>query len=209
MAYTPETADQGGYGSEQSYNNAMGEYGGAVKHYRKYEDKMRRRVESRQAAQDAMQKREQERRASVWSNMGLMFTGIGSAFGPIGAAVGGLAGSALGMGIAAARGGNPFDLSAQFEYMDMGLLGSAATGVAGAMMAQKKKNDKGQQDQRDNDFQGQRGRTMMPGGSSGHGTMGVTLPPTASAPGDYQQFGPGAQTYSQKLSDRLKRTGLG
>jgi hypothetical protein len=204
MAYTPETADQGGYGSEQSYNNAMGQYGGAVKHYRKYEDKMRRRVESRQAAQDAMQKREQERRASVWSNMGLMFTGIGSAFGPIGAAVGGLAGSALGMGIAAARGGNPFDLSAQFEYMDMGLLGSAATGVAGAMMAQKKKNDKGQQDQKGNrDMQ-----TVMPGGPSGHGTMGVTLPPTASAPGSYEQFGPGAQAHSQKLSDRLKRTGL-
>ena len=205
MAYTPETADQGGYGSEQSYNNAMGEYGGAVKHYRKYEDKMRRRVESRQAAQEAMQKREQERRASVWSNMGLMFTGIGAAFGPIGAAVGGLAGSALGMGIAAARGGNPFDLSAQLENMDMGLLGSAATGVAGSMMAQKNKNDISQQSRKGNrDMQ-----TVMPGGPSGHGTMGVTLPLTASAPGSYEQFGPGAQTYSQKLSDRLKRTGLG
>lgn len=141
MAYTPETAHQGNYGSQQDYNQAMADFKTASGHYAAYEDKMRRRVEARQNAQQAMMEREQKRRSSVWSNLGLVGTMVGSAFGPIGAAVGGFLGSGLGMGIAAARGGNPFDMGAQFEYMDMGLLGGAASGVAGSMAQTKAAND--------------------------------------------------------------------
>ena len=141
MAYTPETAHQGNYGSQQDYNQAMSDFKTASGHYAAYEDKMRRRVEARQNAQQAMMEREQRRRSGVWSNLGLVGAMVGSALGPWGAAVGGLLGSGLGMGIAAARGGDPFDLGAQFEYMDMGLLGGAASGVAGSMAQTKAEND--------------------------------------------------------------------
>jgi hypothetical protein len=141
MAYTPETAHEAGYGSQQSYNESMDSFRGATKHYRNYEDKMKRRVEARQAAQAAMQEREQKRRASVWSNLGLVGTILGAPFGGVGAAIGGALGSVAGMGIAAARGGNPFDMGAQFEYMDMGLLGGAASGVASSMAQTKAAND--------------------------------------------------------------------
>ena len=141
MAYTPETAHQGNYGSQQDYNQAMSDFKTASGNYAAYEDKMRRRIEARQNAQQAMMEREQKRRSGVWSNLGLVGTMVGSAFGPIGAAVGGFLGSGLGMGIAAARGGNPFDMGAQFEYMDMGLLGGAASGVASSMTQTKAAND--------------------------------------------------------------------
>lgn len=141
MAYTPETTDEGGYGSTQAYNQSMEDFRGAMGKYRQYEDKMRRRIEARQDAQWAMQERERKRKASVWSNLGLVGTIVGSAFGGVGAAIGGALGSVAGMGIAAARGGDPFDMGAQFEYMDMGLLGSAASGVAGSMASQKAQNE--------------------------------------------------------------------
>ena len=142
MAYTPETAHEGSYGSQQDYNRAMSDFRTASGHYAKYEDRMRRRVEARQNAQLAMQEREQRKRASVWSNLGLMGVGLGAAIGgPIGAGIGGLLASGLGMGIAHARGGDPFDIGAQFEHMDMGLLASAAMGVGGSMKAQKAAND--------------------------------------------------------------------
>ena len=139
MATTMET--EPGWGSVEAYEQSMGKFREGMGKYRAHESKMMRRAEARQDAKLAMMRREQKRKSSVWSNLGLVATQICSAFGPWGALIGGLAGAGIGMGVAAARGGDPFDMGAQFEYMDPGLLMQAGSSVAGSMVATKARND--------------------------------------------------------------------
>ena len=112
---------------------SLDKYKGMISSRRKYGDVLRAQMSSRENMRAAEQERERRKRASVWSNLALMGTGIGSVFGPIGSAVGTALGAGVGMISSAARGGNPFDMSAQFEYLDPGMLGFAAQGVAGAI----------------------------------------------------------------------------
>lgn len=114
--------------AEQRRQESMGQLRGTVSAARTYRESERKRIDreyrrherKRKAAFEA----ERKKRASNWSNWATLGSGIGSMFGMpwIGAGVGSL----VGMGKSLASGGNPFDLGAQFKYLDPGMVGQAA-----------------------------------------------------------------------------------
>ena len=117
-------------GAEQRRQEMMGELRGTVSAARAYRESERKRIDreyrrherKRKAAFEA----ERKKRASNWSNWATLGAGIGSMFTPIGTALGAGIGSLVGMGKSLASGGNPFDLGAQFKYLDPGMVGQAA-----------------------------------------------------------------------------------
>lgn len=113
--------------------SAMDDYKSMISERRKYGDVLRAQMTAKENMRSAEQERERKKRASVWSNLALMGAGIGAAFGGVGAAVGAGLGAAVGMGTAAARGGNPFDMASQFEYLQPSMVGFAAQGISSAV----------------------------------------------------------------------------
>ena len=125
--------DQRRSARSEKTKSAMDDYKSMISERRKYGDVLRAQMTAKENMRSAEQERERKKRASVWSNLALMGAGIGAAFGPVGAAVGGALGTGVGMASAAARGGNPFDMSAQFEYLQPSMVGFAAQGISGAI----------------------------------------------------------------------------
>ena len=118
---------------KEKTKGSLDKYQGMITARRKYGDVLRKQAQFDKNRQMAIQERERKKANSVWSNIGMLGVSVGSMFGPMGAAIGGVAGSALGMGMAAAKGGNPFDFGAQLSGLDPSMAAKAAMSVGKSM----------------------------------------------------------------------------
>ena len=118
---------------KEKTKGSLDKYQGMITARRKYGDVLRKQAQFDKNRQMAIQERERKKANSVWSNIAMLGTSVGSMFGPMGAAIGGIAGAGLGMGMAAAKGGNPFDFGAQLAGLDPSMAAKAAMSVGKSM----------------------------------------------------------------------------
>ncbi len=118
---------------KEKTQKSLDKYQAMISARRKYGDLLRTQSEAANRKREADAERERKKANSVWSNIAMLGTSVGSMFGPVGAAIGGLAGAGLGMGISAARGGNPFDFGAQLAGLDPSMAAKAAMSVGKSM----------------------------------------------------------------------------
>jgi len=153
--------------------------------YRESErQKLQRRADQSRREREAAMESERKKRASNWSNWAAMGASLGSFIPGVGTALGAGIGGLLGAGKAWASGGDPFDIGAQFQYLDPGMVSQAAmmsqyspqaAGATGETIAPDFGSDKPFQ------LQGA-GRTgelgYNPGGLSQHRYLDQKLDPT-------------------------------
>ena len=118
---------------KEKTKGSLDKYRGMITARRKYGDVLRKQAQFDKNRQMAIDERERKKANSVWSNIAMLGTSVGSMFGPVGAAIGGLAGAGLGMGMAAAKGGDPFDFGAQLSGLDPSMAAKAAMSVGKSM----------------------------------------------------------------------------
>ena len=118
---------------KEKTKGSLDKYQAMISARRKYGDELRKQAQFDKNRQRAIEERARKKANSVWSNIAMLGTSVGAMFGPVGAAIGGLAGAGLGMGMAAARGGDPFDMGAQLAGLDPSMAAKAAMSVGKSM----------------------------------------------------------------------------
>tara|TARA_R100000234_G_C5003739_1_gene181551 strand:- start:5065 stop:5697 length:633 start_codon:yes stop_codon:yes gene_type:complete len=127
MAYQYDDPAQRMAQAQQARKDSLGQLRGAVRARSAYTDDVRRQIERDIRKSEIEKKNELKRRNSNWLNWTLLGTAVGSTFGMpfLGAGLGTL----FGGGKALASGGDPFDVGAQFEYLDPRMATGAAMGI--------------------------------------------------------------------------------